>query len=79
MKILKFILDILIDKSVDEQEQEYLKKYGYPDESVIFTDRRGRISRLIGKNEFIEVANSDWYKKIEAGIKEKGYFKIDSL
>lgn len=54
MKILKFILDIFISKSVDEQEQDYIRKYGYPDESVVFSDSMGRVSQLIGRKTFIK-------------------------
>lgn len=79
MKILKFICNLFISKSVYEQERDYLEKNGYPDETVVFTDSIGRISSIIGKNEFLRVLNSDWHKKIEKEIKEKGYFEINSL
>ena len=79
MNLIKKILGLFDTRSVDEQERDYISKYGYPDNTVIFTDVRGRISRIIGKNEFLEVANSDWYKAIAKGVKEKGYFEIESL
>ena len=52
-KILYKILGLFHSPTVDEQMEEYLKKYGYPKESVIFTDSRGRVSQLIGSDELL--------------------------
>jgi hypothetical protein len=48
-KILTFLLG---GKTVHEQEKDYIKKNGYPDEDIVFSDSQGRISRIIGKNTF---------------------------
>jgi hypothetical protein len=50
--MIEKILNFFSWKSVDQQEKEYIDKYGYPDEDVIFTDNLGRCSRLIGLNTF---------------------------
>ena len=52
-KLIKNILNFFIPLTVDEQIENYIKKNGYPDEDVIFSDSWGRMSKIIGKNTFI--------------------------
>lgn len=47
---MKKLLDLLFEKSVDEQEKYYIKKYGYPKETKIFVDSQGRMSQIIGSD-----------------------------
>ena len=56
-------LDLFVGKTIDEQEKNYIKKYGYPNEDVVFSDRWGRCSKIIGLNTY--------KKAIELGEKIK--------
>lgn len=59
---MKKLLDLILGKSVDEQESDYIKKYGYPSETKVFVDYRGRMSQIIGSNIFIK--NAELINKI---------------
>ena len=50
---MKKLLNLLFVKSVDEQEKEYVKKYGYPKETKIFVDSQGRMSQIVGSDVII--------------------------
>lgn len=54
---MRRLLDKIIGKSVDDQMKEYITKNGYPDKDVIFSDKWGRMSKIIGKNTYRNVAN----------------------
>ena len=47
---MKKLLDLLFGKSVDEQEEDYVKKYGYPKETKVFVDSQGRMSQIVGSD-----------------------------
>lgn len=55
-KMIKYILDLIYPKSVHEKEEEYIKKNGYPKETVVFTDHYGRMSQLVGSEVFRRTA-----------------------
>ena len=42
--ILCICIAPFFEKTVEEQEKDYIKKHGYPDENVIFCDSYGGIS-----------------------------------
>jgi len=44
----------LFPGSVYDQEERYIKENGYPKKSVVFADRQGRVSQLIGSETFIK-------------------------
>ena len=60
-------------KTIKEQEEDYLEKYGYPEHTVIFSDSRGRISKIIGKNVYKKAMKDPVMKRILKEISEKGY------
>lgn len=50
MKIFEKIKQLFLNKSVYDQESDYLKRNGYPKDTVIFADSNGRVSKIIGIN-----------------------------
>lgn len=50
---MKKLLDLLFGKSIDEQEKDYINKYGYPKETKVFVDSQGRMSQIIGSETIL--------------------------
>jgi len=76
INFLEFILNIVIGQSSDYKRDKYLLKYGYPEKTKIFIDRRQNITALIGKEALLSVMENPLFRKIEAGIKKNGYYKL---
>lgn len=52
--MIKKFLDLIFGKSVYEQESDYIKKYGYPKQTVVFVDSQGRMSQIIGSDTILK-------------------------
>lgn len=63
---MRRLLNLIFEKSVNEQEEDYLIKYGYPKETVVFVDSMGRMSQIIGSEILLKVCNLSKSIKIAA-------------
>lgn len=72
-KIIDFIISLIYPKTAHEKRSEYLKKYGYPDETKTFSDSYGTIVNIIGKNKLKKIINNPVMKRISKEISQKGY------
>jgi len=52
--IFKKIYYYLFPGTVYEQEKRYIENFGYPENSVVFTDGQGRMSQIVGSKTFLE-------------------------
>lgn len=56
--MIQKIKDFFNPLTAREKEERYLKINGYPKETVIFVDRNGRLTQLIGSNVIMEAYNN---------------------
>ena len=52
--MIQKIKDFFSPLTAQEQEERYLKLNGYPKETVVFADRNGRLTQLIGSDVIIK-------------------------
>ena len=55
--MIQKIKDFFNPLTAREKEERYLKINGYPKETVVFADRNGRLTQLIGSDVIIEAYN----------------------